>query len=63
MLEYYTSLPGRFAAVIEQEQNNYISLIQNMKIITARYNQPELSKEIDDRLNVLISKLEKDSNS
>lgn len=63
MLEYYTSLPGRFAAVIEQEQNNYISLIQNMKIITARYNQPELSKEIDDRLNVLINKLEKDSNS
>lgn len=62
MLNYYTSLPERFVSAIEQEQNNNISLIQNMKILATRYNQPELAKEIDDKLNGLISKLESASN-
>jgi hypothetical protein len=59
IIEYYTSLPARFALATDDDQNNQISLINNMKMVADRYNQSELSKEIDDRLNQLISKLEK----
>jgi hypothetical protein len=59
IIEYYTSLPARFAMATDDDQNNQISLINNMKMVADRYNQSELSKEIDDRLNQLISKLEK----
>jgi cobalamin biosynthesis Mg chelatase CobN len=63
MLSYYTSLPAGFVYMIEEDQNNQISLVQNMKIIAAKYNQQEISKEIDDKLNALIDKLENASKS
>ena len=63
MLNYYTSLPADFEYMIEEDQNNQISLVQNMKIIAAKYNQQEISKEIDDKLNALIDKLENASKS
>jgi len=63
MLNYYTSLPDGLIYMIEEDQNNQISLVQNMKIIAAKYNQQEISKEIDDKLNALIDNLEKASKS
>jgi hypothetical protein len=59
IIEYYTSLPARLATFTEDDQNSQISVINNMKAVANQYNQAELSKEIDDRLNKLISKLEK----
>jgi tetratricopeptide (TPR) repeat protein len=59
MLEYYFSLPDRFAAAIEEEQNREMSLINNLVVITNRYKQDALNKEIDGKLNALIKDLEK----
>jgi len=58
MLEYYISLPARFANSIQGEQNREMSHLQNLLIVTRQYKQQELNKEIDDRLQELISKLE-----
>jgi hypothetical protein len=63
MLEYYISLPDRFAAAIEEEQNREMSLINNLQIITGRYKQDELNKEINSKLDVLIKGLEKQMGS
>ena len=63
MLEYYFSLPDRFAAAIEEEQNREMSLINNLVIITNRYKQDELNKEINSKLDVLIKGLEKQMGS
>jgi hypothetical protein len=43
----------------QDDQSSQISLINNMKLVADRYNQSDLSKEIDDRLAQLINKLEK----
>ena len=59
MLEYYISLPDRLDAGVEEEQNREISLINNLVVITNRYKQYELNKEIDSKLNELIKGLEK----
>jgi len=59
MLEYYLSLPDRFAAATEEEQNREMSLINNLVVITNRYKQDALNKEIDGKLNALIKDLEK----
>lgn len=63
MLEYYTKLPVRFANGIQEEQNREMSMISNLILLTNRYSQPDLNKEINERLNLLISKLEKESGS
>jgi tetratricopeptide (TPR) repeat protein len=63
MLEYYLSLPDRLAAGIEEEQNREISLINNLVVITDRYKQDALNKEIDSKLNTLIKGLEKQMGS
>jgi hypothetical protein len=58
MIEYYTSLPDRFAAAIDEEQNREISLINNLVILTAKYKQPELNQQINNKLDELIKRLE-----
>ncbi|WP_340111356.1 protein O-mannosyl-transferase family [Maribellus mangrovi] len=58
MLNYYTSLPANLAASIEGEQNRQISQLRNLVIITRNYNQDELNKEIDEKLQELINKLQ-----
>jgi hypothetical protein len=63
MLEYYLSLPDRLVAGIEEEQNREISLINNLVVITNRYKQDSLNKEIDTKLNNLIKGLEKQMGS
>ena len=57
MLDYYLSLPDRFAQAVKNEHNREISHLRNMVIVTQRYNQPELNKEIDDKLQELINRL------
>jgi hypothetical protein len=63
MLQYYLSLPDRFVAAIEEEQNREMSLINNLVIITGRYKQDALNKEINNKLDVLIKGLEKEMGS
>jgi hypothetical protein len=56
-LEYYLSLPENLAKSVQNEQNRLISHLRNMIIITRRYNQTELNKEIDDNVKQLIERL------
>jgi hypothetical protein len=56
-LNYYTTLPQKFAKAIEDEQNREISHLRNLTIITRNYKQDELNKEIDEKLQGLIEKL------
>ena len=58
MLEYYFSLPENFMNASQVEQQREMSNLQNLLIVTRQNNQQELNKEIDDRLNSLISMLE-----
>jgi hypothetical protein len=58
MLDYYTSLPDRFAAAIDEDQNREISLINNLVILTTKYKQDELHNQINKRLDELIKSLE-----
>ena len=60
LLEYYISLPGKFASAIQNEQKREMSYLQNMIIITRQYEQKELNKEIDDKLKELIVRLQKE---
>ena len=63
MLEYYTSLPARFASAVNDEQSREMSLLQNMLVLTRRYQQTEMNKEIDERLQQLIAKLQNEMGS
>jgi hypothetical protein len=58
MLDYYTSLPDRFATAIDEDQNREISLINNLVILTTKYKQDELHDQINKRLDELIKSLE-----
>lgn len=59
MIEYYTSLPDRFAVAIDEEQNREISLINNLVILTTKYKQDELKLHINNKLDEIINGLEK----
>ncbi len=63
MLEYYIKLPEKFAAVVKDEQNQEMAIVQNMLVITERYKQDDLHKEIDDKLQVLINNLKEEVGS
>ncbi len=63
MLDYYLSLPDRFASAIEDEQNREMSLINNLVIVSAKYKQDKLNKELNDKLDILINRLEKEMGS
>jgi hypothetical protein len=58
MLEYYFSLPDRFAVAIEEDQNREMSLINNLVILTNRYKQEAINKEINNKLDETIKGLE-----
>ncbi len=60
LLEYYISLPGKFASAIQNDQKREMSHLRNMIITTRQYKQTELNKEIDDKLKVLIARLQKE---
>jgi hypothetical protein len=51
-------LPDRFAVAIEEEQNREMSLINNMVILTNRYKQEAINKEINNKLDETIKGLE-----
>jgi len=65
LMDYYTSLPVNFEEAIKSEENRQISHLRNLVIITRKYEQTELYKELDDQLKALIEKLsaKKESNS
>jgi hypothetical protein len=57
MLNYYFSLPENFAVAIQEEQAREMGNIQNLLVLTRRYNLEELNSEIDERLQQQIQKL------
>ncbi len=63
LLDYYIKLPNRFAQAVSDEQNLETSLIRNLLILTKRYNQTELNKEIDQQLQDLIDSLSSEIDS
>ena len=63
MLNYYLSLPVKFASVVQNEQNREISHLRNMLVLTRRFNQTEVTQEIDSRLRKLINRLSDNSES
>ncbi len=63
LIDYYTSLPGKFARSVRSELNREMSYLQNMSIITRQYKQVEVNKEIDDKLKALIDRLQNDIGS
>lgn len=59
MIEYYISLPEKFAESIKSKQSREMSLIQNTLVLSKRYKQEELTTEIDNKLKDLIARLQK----
>jgi hypothetical protein len=57
MLNYYFSLPGNFASVVQEEQEREMGNIQNLLVLTRRYNLQDLNREIDGRLQQMIQEL------
>ncbi len=56
-LEYYLTLPPSMARVVKEEQEREMNILQNLMVLTRRYNQTELNSEIDNRLQELIGRL------
>ncbi|HSH20492.1 MAG TPA: hypothetical protein VLA03_08560, partial [Draconibacterium sp.] len=63
LLEYYLSLPDRLASAVDDEQSREMSLINNLVILTNRYKQDELNKEINNKLDEIIKDLEQEMGS
>ncbi len=59
MLDYYLTLPPKMARITQEEQDREMNILQNLMVLTRRYNQTELSGEIDQRLQELIGRLSK----
>lgn len=57
MLEYYLSLPANMAAVIQNDQNREIAMLQNIQYLTRQYKQEELFNEVNGRLKTIIEGL------
>ena len=57
MLNYYLSLPENFARAVQEEQEREMGNIQNLLVLTRRYNLQDLNSEIDGRLQQMIQKL------
>lgn len=58
LLQYYTSLPQKFAAAADEEQRREMSNLQNAMLLCQRYNETELYDKIDSELQILINKLQ-----
>ena len=63
MLEYYISLPEKFASSIKIEQSREMSHLQNILVLTKRYNQLDINTEIDNKLKELIARLSSEIDS
>ncbi|MGC9354560.1 MAG: hypothetical protein ACP5D9_12020, partial [Mariniphaga sp.] len=57
MLDYYFSLPENFARAVQEEQEREMGNIQNLLVLTRRYNLQDLNSEIDGRLQQMIQEL------
>jgi MFS family permease len=57
MLNYYFLLPDNFAMAIQEEQAREMGNIQNLLVLTRRYNLQDLNSEIDGRLQQQIQQL------
>jgi predicted ATPase len=57
MLNYYFSLPGHFAHAVQEEQEREMAHLQNLLVLTRRYNLQDLNSEIDGRLQQMIQEL------
>ncbi len=62
MLNYYFSLPEHFARAVQEEQEREMGNIQNLLVLTRRYNLQDLNSEIDGRLQQMISRLSDEIN-
>jgi hypothetical protein len=58
-LDYFMSLPERMSVSVSEEQNRLLSFLRNLVVITNQYKQVDLNKEIDGRVQNLISKIKK----
>jgi hypothetical protein len=58
MVNYYLSLPNRFAAAVKTEQDREISILRNIQYLTRKYNQDDLFNEVDGRLKEMIERLQ-----
>ena len=63
MLEYYISLPNKFANTVQNDQNREMSHIRNMVYLTNQYKQEDLNKEINEKLQALINRLQSEIDS
>jgi len=63
LLEYYLFLPERFARWVEDSQEREISHLRNMLVLTKRYDQMQLNKQLDARLQELIERLSTEAGS
>ncbi|MDX1285843.1 MAG: hypothetical protein R3182_12560, partial [Draconibacterium sp.] len=63
LLNYYVTLPERFARAAQDEQKREMSNLQNLLYLTQRYKQQEINKNIDDQLKELISQLQSEIDS
>ncbi|MBW6533726.1 MAG: DUF2723 domain-containing protein [Mariniphaga sp.] len=57
MLNYYFSLPENFAQAVQEEQAREMGNIQNLLVLTRRYDLQDLNSEIDGRLQQMIQEL------
>jgi hypothetical protein len=57
MLDYYFSLPGHFARAVQEEQEREMAHLENLLVLTRRYNLADLNSEIDGRLQQMIDRL------
>lgn len=62
MLNYYLSLPENFVRAIQEEQEREMAHLQNLLVLTRRYNLTELNAEIDGRLQQMIRRLSDELN-
>jgi hypothetical protein len=62
MMNYYLSLTEYFARAVEDEQEREMGHLQNLLVLTRRYNLQELNHEIDQRLQQLIQQLSDELN-
>ncbi|MFW6289577.1 MAG: hypothetical protein ACOC0R_01310, partial [Mariniphaga sp.] len=63
MLTYYLDLPANFAQALEREQEIEMNILQNLMVLTRKYNQTILTEEIDGRLQELINLLSGETES
>ncbi len=57
LLGYYFSLPDNLARIVQEEQEREMNILQNLMVLTRRYDQTGLTEEIDSRLQELIGRL------